>query len=49
MCLSGLIGLIFTIYFIFYGNLLAELLPVFYCKIYKIFFTVYHIRVANRK
>ena len=34
---KSLIELIFTVHCKFEHNLLAELLPVFYCKIYKIF------------
>ena len=37
--LKCLTELIFTVHCNFYRNLLAELLPVFYCKIYNFFFT----------
>ena len=49
MFLSVLITIIFTVYRNFYGNLLAELLPGFHCKIY-IFFTVYYdMRIGLRE
>ena len=41
MFLSLLIELIFTVYCNFYGKILAELLPVFYCINTRLFFTVY--------
>ena len=47
MFLSVLIELIFTVYCSFYIDLLAELMPVFYCKIYKIFFTVYSVFIET--
>ena len=39
---SFLIELIFKVNCNYYGNLLAELLPVFYCRIYKIFLQWYN-------